>query len=292
MSQPFTYEEAFSRNLGWVTRDEQTKLRGSRVAIAGLGGVGGIHLTTLARLGVGAFSVADFDAFDVANFNRQAGAFVSTLGRPKVEVMCEIASDINPGVAITSFPGGIDEGNVDDFLKDASVYVDGLDYFAFSTRQLLYRKLEQKRIPAVIAAPLGMGVALVNILPGQMTFEEYFRLDGRSEEDQAILFLLGLSPSMLQMNYLVDRSFVDFRNRKGPSTAMACQLCAGFAATEALKIILHRGYVKGAPWGMHFDAYSYKFKRTWRPWGNRNPVQRIALALARRQIAARIRGQS
>ena len=47
----FSYDEAFSRNIGWVTEAEQQALRGKRVAIAGLGGVGGVHFLTLARLG-------------------------------------------------------------------------------------------------------------------------------------------------------------------------------------------------------------------------------------------------
>src|SRR5207253_4308530 len=85
----FSYDEAFSRNIGWVTSAEQRALRGKRIAIAGLGGVGGVHLLTLARLGIGAFNIADFDAFDLANFNRQAGALMSTLGRPKTEVLAQ-----------------------------------------------------------------------------------------------------------------------------------------------------------------------------------------------------------
>ena len=282
----FSYSEAFSRNLGWLTRDEQEKLRQTKVAIAGLGGVGGIHLITLARLGVGRFSLADFDVFDVPNFNRQAGAMVSTIGEAKMEVMARTARDINPEATIEAFPHGVSESNVAAFLADVDIYIDGLDYFAFSARQMLYKELAERRIPAVIAAPLGMGVALVNFLPGGMQFEEFFRVSGCSEEEQALRFLVGLSPAMLQRTYLVDRSFVDFRNRKGPSTVMACQLCAGFAATEALKIVLKRGKVLGAPWGLHFDPYRYKFKRTWRPWGNRNPIQKLALALARRQIAS------
>ena len=75
MSAPpedFSYDEAFSRNLGWVTEAEQARLRRTRVCIAGLGGVGGVYLLTLARLGIGAFSIADFDSFALANFNRQA----------------------------------------------------------------------------------------------------------------------------------------------------------------------------------------------------------------------------
>ncbi|MFZ2293610.1 MAG: ThiF family adenylyltransferase, partial [Polaromonas sp.] len=73
----FDYDRAFSRNIGWVTQAEQEKLKRSRIAIAGLGGVGGGHLLTLARLGISNFNIADFDDFDVHNLNRQAGAFMS-----------------------------------------------------------------------------------------------------------------------------------------------------------------------------------------------------------------------
>ena len=51
----FDYATAFSRNIGWLTEAEQTVLRDKRVAVAGLGGVGGSHVLTLARLGIGAF---------------------------------------------------------------------------------------------------------------------------------------------------------------------------------------------------------------------------------------------
>ena len=108
----FSYHEAFSRNLGWLTREEQEILRFKRVAIAGLGGVGGSHLLTLARLGIGAFHIADFDTFDIANFNRQAGATLSSLGRPKVEVLAEMARQINPELEIKVFPQGVNDGNL------------------------------------------------------------------------------------------------------------------------------------------------------------------------------------
>ena len=61
----FNYGEAFSRNIGWVTDDEQEQLRRKRVAIAGLGGVGGSHLLTLTRLGIGAFNISDLDEFEL-----------------------------------------------------------------------------------------------------------------------------------------------------------------------------------------------------------------------------------
>src|SRR4051794_9757487 len=99
----FSYEEAFDRNIGWVTEWEQQALRGKRVAIAGRGGVGGAHLLTLTRRGMGAFNSADFDRYDLANFNRQVGATMDTIGRPKLDVMAEMALAINPELRIRRF---------------------------------------------------------------------------------------------------------------------------------------------------------------------------------------------
>lgn len=282
----FYYEKAFSRNIGWVTEAEQQTLRRKRVAIAGLGGVGGAHLLTLTRLGIGAFHISDFDTFDIPNFNRQAGAMMSSVGRKKTDVLSEMARNINPEVQLTVFENGVNEQNLDAFLRGVDLYVDGLDFFAFSARKLVFPGCEQRGIPATTAAPLGMGAAVLNFIPGSMTFEEYFRWDGCSENQMALRFLIGLSPAMLQRGYLVDRRAVDFQARKGPSTPMACEICAGMAATQALKILLGRGKVVTAPRGLQFDAYRNKMATTWRPGGNRNPIQRLALWIARRQLAA------
>jgi molybdopterin/thiamine biosynthesis adenylyltransferase len=282
----FSYEQAFARNIGWVTADEQRTLRAKRIAIAGLGGVGGAHVLTLARLGVGALHIADFDSFDLANFNRQSGALISTLGRPKAEVLADMVRDINPELDLQIFPDGVSKANLDRFLSGVDVYVDGLDFFAFDARRATFSACASRGVPAITAAPLGMGAALLNFLPGRMTFDDYFRLGDLSEEDQAIRFLLGLSPAMLQRSYLADPRAVDLAANKGPSTVMACQICAGMAATEALKIMLKRGRVYAAPVSLQFDAYRGRLKRTWRPWGNRGPLQRLAIAIARRQLGA------
>jgi len=284
---PFSYDEAFARNLGWVTEAEQQRLKKSRVCIAGLGGVGGVHLLTLARLGVGAFSVADFDTFALANFNRQAGATVASLGRPKTEVMVDMALDINPGLDIRVFRHGLNEGNVDAFLADGDVYLDGLDFFALDIRRLVFALCHAAGIPAVTVAPLGLGAALLNFVPGGMSFEAYFRLEGHTADEQALRFLVGLSPAMLQMSYLVDPSRVDLAKRRGPSTNIATQLCSGIAAAQVLKLVLQRGTVLAAPHGLHFDAFRNRLKHTWRPGGNSNPVQRLMLAVARRRLRDR-----
>lgn len=281
---PFDYDSAFSRNIGWVTEAEQIRLRSVRVAIGGLGGVGGVHLLTLARLGIGKFSIADFDVFDIVNFNRQVGATVSTIGRPKLDVLDEMARDINPELDIKLFAHGVGAENLDDFLADVSVYVDGLDFFAFEARRMTFTACEKKGIPVVTAAPLGLGTALLVFAPGGMSFEDYFGFDGCDEMEMAIRFLVGLSPAMLQRGYVADMSRVNLAERKGPSCIAACQLCAGVAAVEVLKLALGRSGVLVAPWGSQFDAYRQRYIRTWRPGGFRNPLQRLMRHLVRRQL--------
>ncbi len=278
----FNYEDAFSRNIGWVTEHEQQQLRNKRVAIAGAGGVGGVHLLTLARLGIANFNISDFDDFEVHNFNRQSGAFISTIGQQKVDVMEKMAQDINPEADIIAFPDGIFEHNVDEFLKGVDLYVDALDFFALEARKTVFKKCYENNIPVVTAAPLGMGCAFLCFLPGKMTYEEYFRFnDKTTEEDQLIQFLIGLSPAMLQRPYLVDESRVSFKEKKGPSTPMAVNLCAGIAETYALKILLNRGEILCAPYGLHFDAYRNKFVKTWRPFGNAGLIPRIMFKIAK-----------
>lgn len=283
-SKAFDYHQAFSRNLGWVTETEQQLLRTKRVAIAGLGGVGGIHLLTLARLGIGKFTISDFDSFDIANFNRQAGATVSSLGSPKSTVLADMVLDINPEIDLRVFSQGVEAHTTDAFLDEVDVYVDGLDYFAFSARRRTFAACERRGIPVVTAAPLGMGVALLVFGPGSMSFEEYFGFEGCSELEMAIRFLVGLSPAMLQRGYVADMSRINLNEHRGPSSIAACQLCAGVAAVETLKLLLGRRGVRVAPWGSQFDAYRQQYVRTWRPWGYRNPLQGLMRYLVRKQL--------
>ncbi len=281
---PFDYTAAFSRNIGWITRQEQDILKSKRIAIAGLGGVGGSHLLALTRLGVGKFNIADFDRFELPNFNRQAGASISRLDKFKVDVLAEMALDINPALDIRRFPQGVRNDNVSEFFTDVDVYVDGLDFFAFNARKAVFAACYELGIPAVTAAPLGMGAALLVFMPGKMSFEEYFRLEGCSEEEMGLRFLLGLAPASLHSSYLVDPQSIDLKERRGPSTVMGCEICAGIAVSQVLKIVLNRGHVISAPFGLQFDAFKNQFKKTWRPGGNWNPFQWLALNIARRHI--------
>lgn len=285
LAQNFVYSDAFSRNIGWLTEAEQQVLRKKRIAIAGMGAVGGHHLMTLARLGIGAFNISDFDEFGQHNFNRQIGAMMSTVGKAKVDVMSGQVLDVNPEIELRSFADGIHQANIGEFLHNVDIYVDGLDFFAFDARRMVFAECAKRGIPAITVAPVGMGAALLTFMPGSMSFEDYFGWGDSSDEEKALRFALGVAPAGLHRAYLMDPKAISFIHKRVPSTAMGCVISAGVASTEVLKLALGRGKVLAAPHGRHFDAYSGRTVRTWRPGGNNHPLQRIALALGRRYLA-------
>jgi hypothetical protein len=152
--------------------------------------------------------------------------------------------------------------------------MDSLDIFAVDIRRKVFQRCYDLGIPAITAAPMGMGTAFLVFLPGKMSFEDYFCLEGLSLEDQIIRFIVGVSPSMQQRHYLVAKSGVNILKQKVPSTCIGIELAAGVACAQAIKILLGRGKVIHAPRGLHFDAYRNSLAQTWRPLGNRNPLQK------------------
>ena len=280
LTNTFSYERAFSRNLGWVTEDELKKLRYSRVAIAGMGGVGGSHLITLVRLGVTSFHIADFDQFEIENFNRQFGAAMSHVGFKKVEVMKQMALDINPDLDIRVFSEGVTPENMNCFLQDIDVYLDGLDIFAMDIRQKIFMECHTRHIPAVTVGPIATGASLMTFLPGKMSFDQYFNFKNLSLDLKVLTFIVGLTPSFMQARYLVDKKYFDARKGKAPSTPMGCMLASGVAATEVMKILLKRGKVRAAPWSLHYDPYLQKYKRKYLWGGHLNPWHRLKIFIA------------
>jgi molybdopterin/thiamine biosynthesis adenylyltransferase len=285
----FSYDAAFERNLGWFTEADQLTLRGKRVAIAGMGGVGGIHLITLARLGIGAFHIADFDSFSLANFNRQIGANVATIDRPKVEVLEEMVLAVNPELRITRFDEGVTEQNLEAFLSGVDLFVDGFDFFVLDIRRRVFARCHELGIPAVTAGPIGMGTSLLAFDPRGMSFEQYFRMEGRPEFEQYLRFLMGLVPKALHRPYLADPLRLNLPAKTGPSTGAACQLCAGVVAVAAVKLLLRRGDVKPAPWSHHYDPFRGILATTKLRYGLNGPIQRLKLKLAGPRMIAGMR---
>lgn len=269
------FKTAFQRNIGLLTVEEQGKLRQTRVAIVGAGGVGGFHLINLVRLGVGKFSIADLETFETPNIQRQCGAFINTLGQNKAEAMEKMARDINPHLEIRTFPRGINAQNVEQFLDGADIFLDGIDFFAIEERRIAFRKAREKGIYSITAGPLGFGCALLVFSPNGMSFDEYFDLnDSMSYLEKIVAFGVGLAPKCLQLRYL-SLNCIDITGKQGPSLVSSCVLCSAIATTEVIKIILQRTKPRCAPHYFQFDPYLQKAKSGYLFGGNRNPIQKI-----------------
>ena len=96
-------QNQFSRTEIILGKDGIDCLKKSRVAVFGIGGVGGYVAEALARSGVGALDLIDNDEVSLTNINRQIIALHSTVGRPKVDVMKERVLDINPECNVRIF---------------------------------------------------------------------------------------------------------------------------------------------------------------------------------------------
>lgn len=94
--------ERLSRIGMMIGEEGIDKLKAARVAVFGVGGVGGFAVEALARSGVGTLDIIDSDTVAESNLNRQIIALHSTLGRPKVEVMAERIRDISPDITVNA----------------------------------------------------------------------------------------------------------------------------------------------------------------------------------------------
>ena len=272
----WSYEEAFCRNLGIFTKEEQETLRKSRVAIIGMGGVGGVHLMTLVRMGIGRFTIADPDTFELANFNRQYGANVNSLGRAKAEVMAEQALAVNPELDIRVLNEPVSESNVNDFLNDADILVDGVDFFAIDARRLVFAEARRRALWAITCGPHAFSAAWLIFDPKGMSFDRYFDFnDEMSETDQIVAFAVGCVPAALHLKYLDLSTFFRPGARAGASLGLACHAASSIVATEVFRILLSRPGIRPAPYYAQFDTYRQKVTKKRLFWGNRHPLQQL-----------------
>lgn len=279
----FTTAQAFSRNRGLISDQEQQLLLTQLVVIPGCGGIGSTVAETLARLGIGRFRLCDPDTYDVANFNRQLGATMATVGQNKAEAVAERILQINPEAQIDIVNRPINRENVAQFVAGASLVLDGLDFFALTARRALFSAARDAGIPAMTAAPLGFSGTLQVFLPERgLSFDEYY--DFRPSDtaaDQVIKFLVGLSPSGLHQPYM-DFSRVSIREQNGPSSILGTQVAASLIGGQALHLLLSRHAARPVPWCRQFDVYRQKSVCRYVPGGNRFPLQRLKIALVRR----------
>lgn len=285
-------KDNFSRNLGWLTEQEQEKIHNIRVAIAGCGGVGGEHIVALSRLGIEKFNISDLDTFDNANMNRQALCFTSTIGEEKVKVAEKTIKDINPNAQVHTWPNGINTDNIPEFLDNIDIYVDSIDVFAIDMRIALFRECERRGIPIISAGPLGMGTSLICFNQDSMSIDKYFNFkESDSRNTSIIKFLVGLSPTLSHASYIADHSYINIGEHKTPSLIPGVKAAGAAISTTVVKLALGRGELILAPASIQIDFYKNTISKPRPFWGNRGILQRAKIKHVTSKFSEEIKRQ-
>ena len=144
----------FSRTQLLLGKEAMDALSASRVAVFGIGGVGGYVCEALVRSGVGAFDLIDDDKICLTNLNRQLIATRSTVGKYKVDVMEARMKDINPNVDIRTRKCFFLPENADEFpFSEYDYVVDAVD--TVSAKLSLAVKAQEAGVP--IISSMGAG---------------------------------------------------------------------------------------------------------------------------------------
>lgn len=180
--------QRFCRNQKSITTGQQLKLSQARIAIVGLGGLGGNVVELLARVGVGNFTLIDGDLFDESNLNRQLLAESGTLGKAKAEAARERILAINPAARLTVYQQWFNRENGEQLLAGCDLALDCLD--SIGTRFLLENSCRSSEIPLISAAIGGSMGQVTVILPEDKGLEAIYG-DPQNCADKGIEKTLG-----------------------------------------------------------------------------------------------------
>lgn len=212
------------RSMPITTEDHLEKIEQAVVSIAGLGGNGGFAFLQLVRSGVLKFKLAEKGIFDITDLNRQACAFRSTLGRPKLDVYVEAAKNINPNVQMEIFHDGLTAENARDFIEGSTVHARVIDpQNSEGVKEESILILKRTGIPLFQTAAMGFGVILHAYDPKILIKRYNFAKLG-------VLFL----------EEAVRRRCVDYYHttHEIPSTSIGNNLAGLFLASEILLFLL------------------------------------------------------
>ena len=258
------YREIFSRNRGLINEDEQSLLRRSTVAIAGVGGVGGLLAERLIRIGIGRLKISDPGDFQKSNFNRQYGASMVTLDHNKAETVSRQLADINPTAQIVWDKTGIsDESSANVFIHDADFIIDEMDFGMFKQSIRLQRAARQQNKYYFFTSAIGFGAMIVIFDPRGLTLEEFddlpidVNLDEVEKINVSIERIVPNIPAYLHVSIREDLADICAGRRTGPSSSVGVGLASILAANEAVNIILRKRDIRVAPLFIQADFMDY-----------------------------------
>ena len=141
-------DNQFQRTQMLLGAAAMDKLNKCRIAVFGIGGVGGFACEALVRSGIGAFDLSDNDVVSITNLNRQIIATHSSIGRYKVDVMKERMLDINPQVDVRTYKTFVLPENVDELpFSEYDYIIDAID--TVTAKIQLIMKAKEHNIPII-----------------------------------------------------------------------------------------------------------------------------------------------
>jgi len=260
------YKAIFCRNIGFFTESEQDKLQRSVIAIAGMGGVGGLLAERLIRLGVGQLKITDPGAFEESNLNRQFCSSMLNLGQNKAKAVFTQIKDINPQAQIYCSGTGITtENDASLFVSDCDLVIDEMDFGSFRESILLQRAARQRGIHYLFASAIGFGALVVIFDPQGLTLEEYNKLPQNvnlndTEELRVPLeVILPVVPSYATAVTADTIHKIITGERPAPTTSVGAGLASILAASEAINVILKKRDIAKAPNYTYVDLLDRQF---------------------------------
>lgn len=166
------YPNRYDRNVTALSQDECEALKNKRVAVVGCGGLGGLVIEALARIGAGHLRVVDGDAFEQSNLNRQLLCTEDALGRMKAEVAAERVHSVNSEISVEPLTMYLTEENAAEIIRGADCVVDCLDNL--EARFWLAHACQSLGIPLVYGAIAGWFGQVCTVYPGDISFASIY----------------------------------------------------------------------------------------------------------------------
>ncbi|MDP2631977.1 MAG: ThiF family adenylyltransferase [Candidatus Uhrbacteria bacterium] len=257
------YRQMFARNGGFISPREQHLISEATIAIAGVGGDGGEVAVMLARLGVQRFRIADPEVFEIENTNRQAGCNSETISRKKAEVIAEEILRINSAIDVTVYLNGIDDQNIAEFVKGATLVIDETEFTQHILAVMLARECRQRNIPVVTGFNVGFGCIVTTLHPRGMTLEKYLGLkesDSLEEIARKPVNLGRWIPRLPAYAHEVVFRQVEGGKISAPSVSPGVSMAAGHVITEVFNNLTNRKKPVYAPKVLWSDAMERKTK--------------------------------
>jgi molybdopterin-synthase adenylyltransferase len=228
--------ERYLRNFKSLSPQDQIRLLQSKIAVVGVGGLGGTVLEWLARVGVGHLKLIDGDRFEDHNLNRQMLCTQDRLGTAKVQAAAERVCRINSSLTVEAHGEFLSRQNARRLVSGCDAVVDCLDNI--QSRFILEAAAKNEGVPLISAAIAGLTGHIITIFPEDKGLELIYGPASELKETRGVETILGNLPQTVGM-------------------------IASMESAEVIKVLLERneGLLRDKMLMMDLESHTYEVLR-------------------------------